>query len=125
MVLGAVAGLLPESAASADGLPDDATEPLLRLRHPNTGEILSSRFEIQGQLDPAEAHRLEWFMREGRLMPVDPMLLRFLARIRQLAVLEGHEGEIVLHSGFRTRKTNEMLRRAGGGAARNSLHLQA
>ena len=130
VVLGAVAGLLSGLAAGARaaGLPDPDPEPFLRLRHAQTGEVLSSRFERRGRLDPAQARRLEWFMRdwrEGRSMPVDPDLLRFLARLRHAAVLEGHEGEILLHSGFRTRKTNEMLRRAGKGAAANSLHLRA
>ena len=124
VVLGAVAGLLSGSGAWAAGRP----EPFLRLRHASTGEALSSRFERWGRLDPRQVRRLEWFMRdwrEGRSMPIDPMLLRILACIRHFAVREGHEGEIVLHSGFRTRKTNDMLRRAGLGAARNSLHLQA
>ena len=124
LVLGAVAGLLSGSAAWAADRP----EPFLSLRHASTGETLSSRFERRGRLDRAQARRLEWFMRdwrEGRSMPVDPMLLRFLACIRHFAVREGHDGEIVLHSGFRTKSTNDMLRRAGLGAARNSLHLVA
>ena len=130
VVLGAAAGLLSGLAAGARAakLPDPTPEPFLRLRHAQTGEVLSSRFERWGRLDPVQARRLEWFMRdwrEGRSMPVDPDLLRFLARLRHAAVLEGHAGEILLHSGFRTRKTNEMLRRAGMGAATNSLHLRA
>ena len=130
VVLGAVAGLMPGLAAGARAakLPDPVPEPFLVLRHVQTGEVLSSRFERWERLDPAQARRLEWFMRdwrEGRSMPVDPDLLRFLAHIRHAAVLEGHEGEILLHSGFRTRKTNEMLRRAGIRAAANSLHLRA
>ncbi len=129
-VLGAVAAVLYGSAACAKaaGLPGRAPKPFLRLRHATTGEVLSSRFERWGRPDPVEARRLEWFMRdwrEGRSMPIDHALLRFLACIRHFAVLEGHEGEILLHSGFRTPKTNEMLRRAGIAAARNSLHLKA
>ena len=130
VVLGAVAGLLSGLAvgARAAKLPDPDPEPFLLLRHLQTGEVLSSRFERWGRLDPAQTRRLEWFMRdwrEGRSMPVDPDLLRFLAHLRHAAILEGHEGEILLHSGFRTRKTNEMLRRAGIMAAANSLHLRA
>ena len=129
VVLGAAAGLLSGLAPARAAKPPDPTpEPFLVLRHVQTGEVLSSRFERRGRLDPAQARRLEWFMRdwrEGQSMPVDPDLLRFLAHLRHAAILEGHEGEILLHSGFRTRKTNEMLRRAGMGAAANSLHLRA
>ncbi|MDE0521923.1 MAG: DUF882 domain-containing protein [Boseongicola sp.] len=129
-VLGAAAGVLsgPAAFAKAAGPSGPAPEPFLRLCHACTGEVLSSRFERRGRPDPVEARRLEWFMRdwrEGRSMPVDPALLRFLACIRHFAVLEGHEGEILVHSGFRTPETNEMLRRTGVPAARNSLHLQA
>lgn len=80
-VLGAVALMLSGSAAWAAGRP----APFLELRHASTGEVLSSRFERRGRLDQAQARRLEWFMRdwrEGRSMPVDPALLRFLACIR-------------------------------------------
>lgn len=130
MVLGAVAGILSGSVAGARAinLSEAAPKPFLRLRHAHTGEVMSSRFEVRGRLDPVQVRRLEWFMRdwrEGRSMPIDPHLLRFLAVLRHIAVLEGHEGEILLHSGFRTRRTNDMLRRRGKGAAANSLHLRA
>ena len=130
VVLGGVAGILFGSAADARAANPlkPAPEPFLRLRHAQTGEVMSARFERWGRLDPSEAHRLKWFMRdwrEDRSMPVDPDLLRFLARLRHMAVMEGHDDEILLHSGFRTRKTNEMLRRPGKGAAVNSLHLRA
>lgn len=130
VILGAIARFLSGVAANirAASLPEPAPEPFLRLRHAQTCEILSSRCERWGRLDPAQMRRLEWFMhdwREGRSMPVAPLLFRFVARLRHAAVLEGHEGEILLRSGFRTRKTNEKPRRAGMGAATNSLHLRA
>lgn len=120
VILGAIAGFLSGVAANirAASLPEPAPEPFLRLRHAQTCEILSSRCERWGRLDPAQMRRLEWFMRdwrEGRSMPVAPLLLRFVARLRHAAVLEGHEGEILLRSGFRTRKTNEKPCRAGMG----------
>ena len=122
-IRGAVAWFLSGPSAWAVDRP----EPFLRLRHANARAVLSFRFERRGLLDPAVARRLNWFVRDwraGRSMPVDPTPFRFLACIRHFAFGESHEVEIHLLSGFRTCKANDMLRRAGLGAARNLLHLE-
>ena len=104
----------------------DRPEPFLRLRHTSTLDVLSSRFERWGRLDPVQARRLERFMRgwrEGRSMSVDSMLLRFLVCIRHFAVREGHGVRYSFIPVSRDRPTTCCA--AGLAAARNSLHLKA
>ena len=38
---------------------------------------------------------------------------------------DGHDGEVCFLSGYRSRKTNDLLRAQGHNAARDSLHIQA
>lgn len=102
--------------------------PELRLLNANTGERISSAFWRDGKFLDLELRRLDWFMRdwrEGISRAVDRDLLWALAAIREAAMRDGHDGEIRFLSGYRTRETNEMLRRAGLAAVRNSLHVGA
>lgn len=105
-----------------------AISPRLDLKNAHTGETLRVRFFGGTGYSHRAIRRVNWFMRdwrerEGREM--DVRLYWALAALRQAARAEGHDGRIVFLSGFRTQKTNDMLRRKGLGAARNSFHLSA
>lgn len=102
--------------------------PELRLFNANTGERIFCPFWRDGSFLDRELRRLDWFMRDWRedvARPIDRDLLWALAAIREAAMRDGHDGEIRFLSGFRTRQTNDMLRRAGLAAVRNSLHVRA
>ena len=124
-VAGLAAGTAGILAGPASGqvinLSRPVVKPYLRLRHATTGEVMSSRFETNGRLDAVQARRLDWFMRDWRereAARTDPDLFRFLAALRHLAVQDGASGEFLFYSGFRTKRTNDMLRRTGFGVAR-------
>lgn len=105
-----------------------AIRPELRMINMNTGERMSTRFFGATGYDLVEIRRINWFMRDWReeeARQVDVRLLWALAAIRQAAMKDGHDGEIQFLSGYRTRKTNDLLRRQGYGAAEDSLHIQA
>lgn len=105
-----------------------AIRPELRMVNANTGERMSTRFFGPTGYDSGEIRRINWFMRdwrEGEALQVDVRLLWALAAIRQAAMKDGHDGEVRFLSGYRSRKTNELLRSQGIGAARDSLHLSA
>src|SRR3546814_21193070 len=53
---------------------------------------------------------------------MDPRLYAALYVLQRAA---GPTAEITILSGFRTRKTNDMLRRSGIGAAADSYHMKA
>lgn len=105
-----------------------AIRPELRMFNANTNERMSTRFFGATGYDPVEIRRINWFMRDwrqGETRQVDVRLLWALAAIRQAAMRDGHDGEIRFLSGYRTRKTNDLLRRQGRGVADDSLHISA
>jgi uncharacterized protein YcbK (DUF882 family) len=102
--------------------------PELQLWNANTGERMSATFYRDGAYDEQAVKRLNWLMRDWRQAELKPMsrnLLWGLAAIREAAMRDGHDGEIRFLSGYRSKKTNEMLRRNSSGVARNSLHIKA
>lgn len=102
--------------------------PSLRLLNANNGERINCEFWRDGRFLDRELRRIDWFMRDWRedvARPMDRDLLWALATVREAAMRDGHDGEIRFLSGYRTRKTNDMLRRAGFAAVRNSLHVRA
>jgi uncharacterized protein YcbK (DUF882 family) len=107
--------------AQATALRQDS----LSLVHAHTGESLDIGFRTEGIHLPAAlrtiAHLLRDF-RSGDVHPIDPALLDQLHRV---AALTGTRAPFQVISAYRSERTNEMLRRrGGGGVARTSLHLE-
>lgn len=132
--LGSCMALAPSGAmASATSRPGtrldslvEAIDPVLEMRNAHTSETIQVRFYDQRGYRTDEIRRLNWFMRDwrqGEAVQMDTRLFWALAAIRMAAQQDGNDGEITLLSGFRSPRTNEMLRSRGVGAARNSLHL--
>lgn len=117
----------PAPVAAAKPRSDIAfSMPLLNA---NTGERVTAVFEIAG---PAVVARykaqLDWFFRDWRqneIRSMDPESLAILVKVIEAARRQGWDGEVRMHSGYRSRKTNDQLRSRGIGAAHNSLHIQA
>ena len=135
LFLGALgAGAFPALPAAVEGgMPRiDRLKPVitpeLRLHNANTDERMSTVFWRDGRFEEHELRRIDWFMRdwrEAKARPVDRNLLWGLAAVREAAMRDGHHGELRFLSGFRSRKTNDLLRRMGRDAARDSLHIRA
>lgn len=111
----------PALAASGEGART------LRLHNVHTGESFRDVYYADGGYLPDALGRLDIFMRDhhsGAVGLMDPgihdILWRLQNRYRQAY---GREVTINIHSAFRTRETNEMLRSEG--AAQNSLHMRA
>lgn len=120
----------PDPSRPTSRLDDlvSAIRPELRMWNQNTDERMSCRFFGPEGYDKTEIDRVNWFMRDWReeeVVQMDVRVLWALAGIRQAAMKDGHDGEIRFLSGYRSRKTNDALRRAGRGAARNSFHIEA
>lgn len=99
------------------------------LLNANTGDRMTAVFDHAGpSMAPRDKDRLDWFFRDWRqneIRAMDPETLAILADVIGTARRQGWEGEVRMHSGYRSRKTNDQLRSRGIGAARNSFHIQA
>jgi len=118
--LAAPALLLTRPAGAAVAQPDR-----LSFVHRHSGESLSIGWRLHGVCDPLALRRIERLLRDvrtGEVHPIDPALLDQLHRV---VALTGTRAPIEVLSGYRSERTNEMLRRrGGGGVARRSLHLE-
>jgi uncharacterized protein YcbK (DUF882 family) len=123
-------GMIPANAIAAETRLDilkPAIIPYVRMHNVHTGEKISSTFYWDGQYDQNELRRLDWFLRDWRedvYVEMSRNLFWAAAALGQAAQQDGHSGEIDVLSGYRTKKTNNMLRRKGHKAAKDSRHLK-
>ena len=101
-----------------------ATRPdRLSLHNLHTEEELDVVFRSGNGYDQTALAALDQILRDWRqdeILPIDPKLYDMMAAI---AARTGQPPRYGIISGYRSPKTNEMLRRNGGGAAKRSLHL--
>lgn len=123
----AAAGLMLAGAAAASLGPRGA-EALgqtrtISLFNVHTKETITATFKKGGEFVQDELDRLNWFLRDWRedqKIKMDPKLIDLLWELhREL----GSEKPIHLISGYRSPKTNSMLRRRGRAVARRSRHM--
>lgn len=115
-------GLSPGLARAA------VTSPVprrLRMLHTHTGERIDVVYAERGERVPDALAALDRLLRDhrtGDVHPIDPDVLDTAWALAQAVGRPLGEFEVIC--GFRTPRTNELLRdRGGGGVARRSLHL--
>jgi uncharacterized protein YcbK (DUF882 family) len=122
-----------ESAATAVALalillvsaPAGTAEPTrtLSLYNIHTKETLTAVYRKGGKLVPAEMEKINWIFRDWRrdeATTMDPGLIDLLWQIHTEL---GSKQPIHIISGYRSRATNDMLRRTVGGQAQQSRHI--
>lgn len=121
--VGCAAGLcLPWSASrgSANVVYPDRT---LALHNAHTGEKENVTFWSDGHYLESGLNRISWLMRDfrtGDVKAIDPRLMNILYLLSRKIE---NEKPILMLSGFRSKKTNEMLRKTTEGVARRSFHM--
>ncbi len=114
------------SMSSAFGLLRGAGDiRRIRMYSGRTGESIDTIYWIEGNYIPEALNEITFFMRDWRQdqkKDVDPRTIDIAAAAHSL--LEVKEPFMLL-SGYRTAKTNAMLRSSSRGVARNSLHMKA
>ena len=88
----------------------------------HTNEKVSIVYHADGRYLTAELERATRFLRDfrtGEAFPIDPSLFDFLYAAR---VAMASHGVFEVISGYRSPATNAMLRRAGNGVAKRSMH---
>jgi uncharacterized protein YcbK (DUF882 family) len=117
----AVAFLLGLVAGVAGSSADD--QRTLSLYNIHTKETLVTVYKKNGKYVPEEMKKIDWFLRDwrrGEATTMDPELVDLLWEIHTEL---GSKEPIHIISGFRSRDTNEMLRRTVGGQASQSRHI--
>jgi len=109
---------------SPRGLAGAAPERALHMHNLHTGERVRATFWADGRYVGEELAALDHFMRDFRRhtqIRIDRHLYDLLYTLQQQV---GHRGTYELISGYRSPKTNAMLRRTTSGVAKRSLHTQ-
>jgi len=95
----------------------------LSVEHLTTGERVTVTYLQRGRFDAEALALLDHLMRDWRQEKEIHIDRRVYDLLNVLSYQLPCKGPISIISGYRTVKTNEMLRRNGRGAAKNSLHL--
>jgi uncharacterized protein YcbK (DUF882 family) len=124
-LLGLGAGALVSlSATPSWALVHKMSERSLAFQNLNTSESLSVVYWAEGRYVPQGLHEVNQLLRDYRtdeVKTIDPRLLDFLFSLKYR--LDASNPFQVI-SGYRSPKTNAMLRRHSHSVARNSLHMQ-
>lgn len=89
-----------------------------------TGERINTIYWIEGEYIPEALNEINYFMRDWRFDAVRDMDPRTIDIAAAAHALLDVDEPFMLLSGYRTKKTNAMLRETTRGVARNSLHIQ-
>ena len=111
------------TAGSSNIFATFGKERTLSLYNIHNSESLNIVYKRNGKLIPSAQKQLNHFMRDWRTndpTKMDPKLFDILWEIHTEL---GSKKPIHLISGYRSRKTNNRLRRRGGGQAKNSRHV--
>jgi uncharacterized protein YcbK (DUF882 family) len=137
LVFAAAAFVAVPASPRAD-LPDDVLAPTknaakaslrerqLRLYNTHTGERIDVVYRRGDAYVASAVRKLEHYLRDHRTGDVHAFDPRLFDVLSDLALAAGKpDGEFQIISGYRSPKTNEMLRGRTTGVAKKSLHMQA
>jgi uncharacterized protein YcbK (DUF882 family) len=100
---------------------------LMRMQNANTGEVLFLDVPASLDLGWIQRRRLHHFMRdwrEGLVKRIDPLIVQDFLEICRSFGAPGIPTDVRINSGYRSQRTNEMLRQRSRQVAVNSLHIE-
>jgi uncharacterized protein YcbK (DUF882 family) len=124
-LVAATAFTLPALALSAGAVRAAATPKALRFYHTHTSEQLDLVYHEAGRYLDDALTALNEFLRDFRTGEVHPINPRLLDVLHEAQRLIGSPGTYQIISGYRSPKTNEMLRQraSSSGVAKKSFHM--
>jgi uncharacterized protein YcbK (DUF882 family) len=93
----------------------------------HTNEKLDAPYWVAGRYQESGLAAIDWIMRDhrtGDVTRMDPSLLDVLHLLRQQLAGAGSPATYAIISGYRSPRSNELLRSRSGAVARHSLHLK-
>lgn len=113
---------------SVDAAMSAALDPLagraLKFAHTHTGERIAVEYFAGGTYLPDALESVNHFLRDFRTGEVHDIDAGLLDLLHRLTSLTGTSQPFQVISGFRSPKTNTMLRQRSEGVAAGSLHMQ-
>ncbi|MGZ9096747.1 MAG: YcbK family protein [Micavibrio sp.] len=95
----------------------------ISFRNSHTGESFTGVYRVGTKYLPDAFKQINHVLRDfrtGEEYPIDPRSIDILYMLQSKT---GTKNQIEILSGYRSPRTNSMLRNASGGVARNSLHM--
>ena len=96
----------------------------LSFRNAHTGESFSGVYRVGNKYLPDSFKQINMVLRDFRtdqVYPMDPRVIDILYSVHRMT---GQSTPFEIISGYRSPKTNNMLRKASSGVAKKSLHMQ-
>lgn len=119
-VISSVVPFIPAKSVFAAGKYDTWK---IAFRHTHTGESFSGVYRVGNKYLPEAFERLSYVLRDFRtneVFPMDPSVIDILSVIQRKT---GSNEPVETLSGYRSPRTNAMLRRNTSGVASNSFHM--
>ncbi|HTS03443.1 MAG TPA: DUF882 domain-containing protein [Thermoanaerobaculia bacterium] len=121
----AAASLLPKPLKAS--LEKDVRS--LSFHNTHTDERLETVYCVSGRYQESGLTAIDWILRDfrtGDVIRIDPKLLDLLHLLREQVSVAGtaDAGVYEIISGYRSPRSNELLRMRSGAVARHSLHLK-
>ncbi len=125
MVGAMVPGLVKSaSAANFKGGVISKGARRLSFRNTHTGESFSGVYRVGDKYLPEAFQQINTVLRDfrtGQVYPMDPRVIDIIYTVQRLS---GRTTPYEVLSGYRSPKTNNMLRSSSSGVAKKSLHMQ-
>lgn len=112
-----VGGVTPALALPSGG------EYRISLKNAHTNEMFSGTYRVGNKYLPEAFERLNYVLRDFRvneIHPIDPRAIDIIAVVHRMT---GSKEPYSVLSGYRSARTNAMLRENGSGVAKHSLHM--
>jgi uncharacterized protein YcbK (DUF882 family) len=104
-------------------VPAAGSTRTLMLYNIHTKETVTATYKKDGKFIPAEMARINWIMRDWRRDETTNMDPELIDLLWEMHTELGSKAPIHIISGYRSRATNNMLRRTVGGQASQSRHI--
>jgi uncharacterized protein YcbK (DUF882 family) len=101
-----------------------SAERRLKFYNTHTGEQLAATYWADGQYQSGELAAIDRLLRDHRSGDVSAIDRRLFDILYALQQRTGARGTYEVISGYRSPSSNDLLRRHGGGVARDSLHTR-
>lgn len=119
-LIGATMPLLPSKSSYAATNYDSWR---VSFRQAHTGESFNGVYRVGDKYLPEAFERINYVLRDFRTKEVFPMDPRVIDIVSIVQRKTGSTEAFDILSGYRSPKTNAMLRNVGGGVAKNSFHM--